>query len=95
VSEQPDASDELPAIAGVYVETSRYRRLVSLEQQARAFLDALQQARQPEEIAQALQLAIAGSDDAAESSLALDASRWELYLAFSALIEASGWTPPA
>jgi hypothetical protein len=95
VSEPQGPGDELPAIAGVYVETDRYRRLVGLEQQVRAMLDALHQAPQPEHIADALRLAIDGGDDATEASLSLDASRWELYRALSALIEASGWSPSA
>jgi len=92
MSESPDPSDELPAIAGVYVETDRYRRLVGLEREVRAALDALYLARKPEDIAEALRLAAV---EEADSSPSLDSARWELYQALSALVEASGWKPPA
>jgi hypothetical protein len=83
-----DPNDELPAIAGVYVDTDRYRRLVEQERQVRALLNALHRTQQPDQILEALRLAISENDDALES---LDPNRWELYQTLSALIESSGW----
>ena len=88
MSESPDAGDELPAIAGVYVDTERYRRLLGLERQVRALLDALNQSREPDLVVEMLRLAESQEDDGLES---LDPVRWELYQTLAALIEASGW----
>jgi len=92
LSERPDASDELPAIAGVYVETSRYRRLLSLEQQARAVIEALIQTDRAEDISEALKLAIQDSQEETASDVwALDNRRGELYEALFALLTTIGW----
>ena len=96
MSERSDADDELPAIAGIYVEVERYRRLVGLEAQVRAAIDALHNAQKPEDIAEALRLAIEGNEDVTPSmSTSIETSQWELYQALAALIEATGWKPPA
>ena len=87
------ADQELPAISGIYVELDRYRQLIGLEQQARALLDALHQAQRGEDIPEALRLAMTHDDAAETATMALDASRWELYRALAALIDASGWKP--
>jgi hypothetical protein len=91
VSESAD--QELPAISGIYVELDRYRRLIGLEQQARALLDALHQAQRGEDIPEVLRLALAEGDAAEAASMALNPPQWALYRAFVTLIDASGWKP--
>src|SRR5581483_9011261 len=94
VDEAQSPDDELPGIAGIYVQTDRYRRLVGLEQQVRALLDALYGAAQtPEHITEALRLAMDSMDDEPESSVSLDAAHWELAQTLSALIDMSSWEP--